>query len=109
MRVREPRVPYGAWVETNETKSPNFFLAEDLTLDGLRLRADGLISEVEGAVRLRLLVENESEVLAFDAEVVDDGEGGLTLQFVNLDPYRETFLAELLAEKGGAQQKVIAG
>jgi hypothetical protein len=109
MRVREPRVPYGAWVESTETETPSFFLAEDLTVEGLRLRADGLITEVEGAVSLRLLVENESEVLAFDAEVVDDGEGGLTLQFVNLDPYRETFLAELLAETRSAPQKMIAG
>jgi len=108
MRVREPRVPYGAWVETSGAQSPNFFLAEDLTVDGLRLRADGLITEVEGAVSLRLLVENESEVLAFDAEVVDDGEGGLTLQFVNLDPYRETFLAELLAETSSVEQKGMA-
>lgn len=102
-RRKYPRVPYGAWVEdlTREGRI-QFFLSKDLSLGGLLLLADEP-PPVGNRVHLRLVVENESRVMAMDGEVIrhapaENGQVAFAIRFMNLDLARQAFLEELLAE-----------
>ncbi|MCA9670204.1 MAG: PilZ domain-containing protein [Myxococcales bacterium] len=101
-RRQHARVPYGAWVE-DETHEAGlrFFLAENLSVGGLMLKANGEIPAVGHRVRLRLVIENESRVMSVQGEVVRHaGDGGFAVAFTNLDPVRKAFLADLVGELG---------
>ncbi len=103
-RRKFPRVPYGAWIEDlTREGSIQFFLAKDLSLGGLLLTTTETPPEVGHRVHLRLVVENESRVMAVDGQVIrhapaENGVTAFAVRFVNLDPPRQTFLEELLKE-----------
>ena len=103
-RRKHPRVPYGAWVEdlTREGRI-QFFLSKDLSLGGLLLIADAAPPPIGNRVHLRLVVENESRVMAMDGEVIrhapsENNQVAFAIRFMNLDLARQAFLEELLAE-----------
>jgi len=103
-RRKFPRIPYGAWIEDlTREGSIQFYLAKDLSLGGLLLTTSAEAPEVGHRVHLRLVVENESRVMAVDGQVIRHAppEAGVTafaVRFINLDPPRQTFLEELLKE-----------
>ena len=101
MSTREPRVPYGAWIEkVGRQGRPAFCLAEQLSAAGMTLKPAEAVTTDMSLVRMHLLVENESEVLSMDAEVVDacDEGGHLAVRFVNLPAAHRSFIKDLLAE-----------
>lgn len=103
-RRKHPRVPYGAWIEDlTREGSIQFFLAKDLSLGGLLLTTNETPPEVGHRVHLRLVVENESRVMAVDGQVIrhapaENGATSFAVRFVNLDQPRQAFLEELLKE-----------
>ena len=104
-RRQHPRVPYGAWVETeNDDQGLQFYLAQNLSIGGLLLLSKGNAPPVGNKVRLRLVVENESRVMSVQGEVIrhePDIEGGFAVRFTHLDPVRKAFLVDLVNELGG--------
>ena len=105
-RRQHGRVPYGAWVEDEAEGGLTFYMAQNLSLGGLLLRANGPPPSVGHKVRLRLVVENESRVMSVQGEVVrhvPGTEGEFAVRFVNLDPARQSFLRELVREASESQ------
>ena len=104
-RRQYPRVPYGAWVENEDGRGLSFYLAENLSIGGMLLKAgDQPVPDLGNRLRLRLVVENESRVMSVQGEVVRHGEqGGFAIRFTNLDPVRESFLSDLVGELGKQQ------
>jgi hypothetical protein len=102
-RREHKRVPYGAWVEDlSQTGSLGFYLARDLSLGGILLQSIAPPT-IGCTVRLRLVVENEPEVMTVDGKVVRHAvdEGGRVLfavQFLELDPPQFDFLNALVIE-----------
>lgn len=94
------RVPYGAWVEDETEGGLTFYLAQNLSLGGILLRAAVAPPSVGHKVRLRLVVENESRVMSVQGEVVRHTglDGEFAVRFVNLDNARLSFLRELVQE-----------
>jgi len=95
------RIPYGAWVEDETAGGLTFYMAQNLSLGGLLLNANGSPPPVGHKVRLRLVVENESRVMSVQGEVVRHSPstpGEFAVRFVNLDDARQTFLRELVRE-----------
>ena len=95
------RVPYGVWIEGSPGDIPAFYLAHDLSTDGLWLRArhpppTGITYPV------RLVVENEPRVMTLKGEVVRfdraDERDSFMVRFVQLDEAGRAFIDELLAE-----------
>lgn len=104
-RRQHPRVPYGAWVETeDEEQGLRFFPSVNLSIGGLLLRAEKDRPPIGRKVRLRLVVENESRVMTVQGEVVRHDEDGATfaVRFTNLDPVRKGFLNDLVNEHLGS-------
>ena len=103
-RRQHPRVPYGAWVEDETAEHGlQFYLAENLSVGGVLLKARTRPPDVGSAVRLRLVIENESRVMSVSGEVIRHGgedEGGFAVRFTNLDPPRQAFINDLMAELG---------
>ncbi|MCC6749479.1 MAG: PilZ domain-containing protein [Deltaproteobacteria bacterium] len=96
------RVPYGAWVtDPSGDGAPTFYLAEQLNVQEVELLAVEP-PEVGRAVQLRLLVENEREVVDVQGQVVRHGGRGaaahFAVRFTRLDGNRRRFLADLVAE-----------
>jgi len=102
-RRQFPRVPYGAWIEDlTQEGSIQFFLAKDLSLGGLLLEAS-IPPPVGHMVHLRLVVENESRVMAVDGEVIrhasiEKGRTSFAVRFANLDEARQSFIEDLIKE-----------
>lgn len=94
------RVPYGAWVEDETEGGLTFYLAQNLSLGGVLLRANSVPPSVGHKVRLRLIVENESRIMSVQGEVVRHTglDGEFAVRFVNLDAARLAFLRELVQE-----------
>jgi hypothetical protein len=102
------RVPYGAWVEAIDEGTPSFYLAHSLSPHGLRLLAVNDHTPAVGRpVQLRLLIENETRVVAVQGEVVNyepAGErapGAFAIRFTDLDEERQLFLTDLYNEACG--------
>jgi c-di-GMP-binding flagellar brake protein YcgR len=102
-RRKYPRIPYGAWIEDlTREGSIQFYLAKDLSLGGVLLEA-ATPPEVGHMVHLRLIIENESKVMAVDGQVVRHAatEGGRTsfaVRFMNMDEPRQSFIEEVINE-----------
>jgi c-di-GMP-binding flagellar brake protein YcgR len=103
-RRKHPRIPYGAWIEDlTREGSIQFFLAKDLSLGGILLEAAAPAPDVGHMVHLRLVVENESRVMAVDGQVVrhappQDGRTAFAVRFMNLDDARQAFIDEIIKE-----------
>ncbi len=103
-RRQSPRVPFGAWVETeDEDEGLKFFPSINLSVGGLLLRSQGPPPPLGHRVRARLVVENESRVMTVQGEVVrHDRNNAFAVRFINLDPVRKAFLADLVTEAAEA-------
>ena len=102
------RTPYGAWVEALKEGSPSFYLAHSLSPHGLRLLAvNDYAPPVGEPVQLRLLVENETRVVAVQGEVVNYEPAGahakpaFAIRFTDLDEDHRLFLTDLYDEACG--------
>jgi hypothetical protein len=102
-RRKTPRIPYGAWIEDlTKEAGIQFYLARDLSLGGLLLLAANP-PEVGHTVHLRLIVENESRVMALDGRVIrhspaENSMISFAIRFMNLDLARQAFLEDLVKE-----------
>ncbi|MCK5796759.1 MAG: PilZ domain-containing protein [Deltaproteobacteria bacterium] len=102
-------MPYGAWVEGMGEGTPCFYLAQSLSLHGLKLlAANDHAPRVGEPVQLRLLVENETRVMAIQGKVVnvprrvEDGKGAsFSIRFTELDEDNRLFLTDLYDEACG--------
>jgi c-di-GMP-binding flagellar brake protein YcgR len=106
-RRRHLRVPYGAWVEDlTRMGSLSFYLSRNLSQGGLLLENQaGAAPPVGTEVRLRLVVENESQIVNVDGHVVRhavdiNGSTLFAVEFTRLDQGSESFLESLISELG---------
>lgn len=102
-RRQYPRVPYGAWVEDQGQEGGlQFYVAENLSIGGLLLKTRSAPPPLGHNLRLRLVIENETRVMTVEGQVVrhvnSDDEERFAVRFVNMDPMRQAFVRELVAE-----------
>ena len=105
-RRQHRRVPYGAWVETeDEEQGLRFFPSINLSIGGLLLRAPDAPPPLGRRVRLRLVVENEARVMTIQGEVVrHDADKTFAVRFDNLDAARQAFVQDLVDEVATSQE-----
>ena len=104
-RRQYPRLPYGAWVETEDDEQGlRFYPSINLSAGGLLLRAPDVPPPLGRRVRLRLVVENEARVMTVQGEVVrHDHDRTFAVRFANLDTARQAFLQDLVDEVAAGQ------
>jgi c-di-GMP-binding flagellar brake protein YcgR len=103
-------VPYGAWVEDmTRVGSLSFYLTRNLSQGGLLLENQAGVAPPVGAqVRLRLVIENETQILTMDGHVVrhavdPSGSNLFAVEFTRLDDGSESFIHSLIEERARAQ------
>jgi hypothetical protein len=99
-RRQHPRVPYGAYVkQIDPTGKTRFCLARNLSLGGILLLADPPPPLGE-RLRLLLVIENESQSMFIEAEVVrhgaSNGDTCFGARFVNVDQEQRAFVETLV-------------
>ena len=106
-RRKHPRVAYGAWVEDETEGGLNFFLARNISLGGILLRARETRPPIGHEVSLRLVIENERRVMSVHGKVVrhdHEAEQEFAVEFANLDSEGTTFIEDLVGELLKTQQ-----
>ncbi len=81
-RRAHPRVPYGAWVTVTQGAAKTFYLARNLSLGGVFLRADELLP-LDTQVHVVLVVEGDHDPISVDGYVArhSEAEGGFGVRF----------------------------